>query len=407
MSKRRITRLIVVLTPVTVGLAAWAFAGEDRPARDLFGVTMPGRDEIVGSRPMLQGRVPPGSRSSVTVRILRKGTSGGPAMERSVPVSSRTWALRVSLAPGEYVLHAQQSGSDEWTQAFRVAADPVIAGAGDIACDPASRSFHGGVGSPSGRNCQERATSNLLVGADLSAVLTIGDEQYESAQTSAFSASFNPTWGRLGGLLRPAPGNHEFQVSSAGYFDYFNGLGHKTGPAGRLGQGWYSYDVGTWHLIALNSNCRYIGGCKAGSPEVRWLEADLKAHPARCTLAYWHHPRFSSGRHGDNTNMTPIWLALEHAHADVVLVGHDHDYERFAPQTSGGRRDYVDGIREFVVGTGGKSHDPFRAAQPNSQRRNANTYGVLELVLHPSSYDWRFVPVLGKRFADAGSGPCH
>ncbi len=367
---------------------------------------MPGQDETVGPHPVLQGKVPPLSRSAVSLRVWRKGTEGPPVVSRAVPVAGGAWSLAVSLAPGEYEIQAQQRQL-RWTQAFSVSADPIIAGAGDIACDPASKSFHAGVGSPSGKNCQERATSNLLVGADLSAVLTIGDEQYESAQPSAFAASFKPSWGRLGRLLRPAPGNHEFQASASGYFNYFNGKGHKSGPAGTFGEGWYSYNIGTWHLIALNSNCRYIGGCKPGSPEVRWLQADLEAHPARCTLAYWHHPRFSSGRHGDSTNMTPIWMVLQAAHADVVLVGHDHDYERFAPQTSGGERDYIHGMREFVVGTGGKSHDPFRTSQPNSEKRNSNTYGVLELVLHPSGYDWRFVPVLGKHFTDAGSGTCH
>jgi hypothetical protein len=165
--------------------------------------------------------------------------------------------------------------------------------------------------------------------------------------------------------------------------------------------------LGTWHVVVINSNCGNVGGCGAGSPQEQWLRADLAAHPAVCTLAYWHHPRFSSGVHGNDPSTQALWQALTDYGADVVLVGHDHDYERFAPQTAGGDRNYVRGIREFVVGTGGRSHDPFISPQPNSERRNATTYGVLELVLHASSYDWRFVPVFGRRFTDSGSSPCH
>jgi hypothetical protein len=319
----------------------------------------------------------------------------------------------VTLTPGNYRLVVAQprrgGPSLHWKRSFSVSAAPVIAAAGDIACDPASKSFHGGGGSPSGRNCQERATSNLLAGADLTAVLTLGDEQYEKGSAAAFGGSFGPTWGRLRSLTEPAPGNHEYASGSptAGYFAYFDGPGRARGRAGPPGEGWHSFDIGAWHLIALNSNCHYIGGCGVHSPELRWLQEDLRAHPARCTLAYWHHPRFSSGKHGDDTAMTPIWRALQAAGADVVLVGHDHDYERFAPQTADGRRDFAQGIREFVVGTGGKSHDGFRSDQPGSERRNSSTFGVLELTLLPDSYQWRFVPVLGKHFTDAGSSSCH
>ena len=151
-----------------------------------------------------------------------------------------------------------------------------------------------------------------------------------------------------------------------------------------------------------------MGGCNAGNPQEQWLKADLAAHPAQCTLAYWHRPRFSSGEHGNQTYMSTIWQDLYNAGADVVLNGHDHDYERFAPQNPSGGADSTNGIREFVVGTGGKNHYAFSSTiQPNSQVRNMDTYGVLKLTLHPSGYDWQFVPQAGKSFTDSGSGTCH
>jgi hypothetical protein len=214
--------------------------------------------------------------------------------------------------------------------------------------------------------------------------------------------SFGPSWGRLGALLRPAPGNHEYLTSDgAGYFDYFGVR------AGERGRGWYSYDVGTWHLVALNSNCAAIGGCGPGSPQLVWLEDDLAAHPRACTLAYWHHPRFTSGLHGDDSTFDAFWETLYRFGADVVLVGHDHDYERFAPQDPGARADPDYGIREFVAGTGGMELRPFTTVAGNSELRDDTSFGVLSLRLHPGGYDWQFLPAAGSTLADSGSGGCH
>jgi hypothetical protein len=159
--------------------------------------------------------------------------------------------------------------------------------------------------------------------------------------------------------------------------------------------------------VVLNSNCSAVGGCQAGSAQEQWLRADLAAHPSACTLAYFHHPRFSSGEHGNHTSMQPFWQALYEANADLVLSGHDHDYERFAPQDAQGKADAARGIREFVVGTGGRSHYPTGAAVANSEVRNSSSYGVLELRLQPGRYSWQFVPVAGQSFTDAGSNACH
>jgi hypothetical protein len=281
--------------------------------------------------------------------------------------------------------------------------DPVIAAAGDIACDPTDTAFNGGNGTVI--RCRMRATSDLLVGKRFDAVLLLGDNQYWSGTLAAHLASFAPSWGRLGSLLRPAPGNHEYQTpGAAGYFDYFGAA------AGDRTKGWYSYDLGSWHVVVLNSNCGDLGansGCDPGSPQLQWLTADLAAHPRACTLAYWHHPRFSSGAHGNDATYDAFWRELYNAGADVVLVGHDHDYERFAPQDPDAKADPGHGIRQFVVGTGGREIRAFSTIRANSESRNAKEFGVLTLKLRSGGYDWQFLPVLGSTFSDHGSASCH
>jgi hypothetical protein len=284
--------------------------------------------------------------------------------------------------------------------------DPVIAAAGDIACDPTAVQFNSGMGTASG--CRQLYTSDLLVGANLAAVLLLGDAQYENAALSDFQASFDLSWGRLKSITYPAPGNHEYYTASASaYYDYFNGAGNQTGRAGDRSKGYYSFEIGTWHLIALNSNCSAVGGCHAGSPQEQWLRDDLAAHPNRCTLAYWHHPRFSSGTYGNNSAYQPFWEALQDHGAELVLNGHDHNFQRYAPQTPTGAAD-PNGIREFIVGTGGKTHYAADAG-PVSNREIANhdSFGVLKLTLHPASYDWRFEPEVGGSFTDTGTTTCH
>ncbi len=276
----------------------------------------------------------------------------------------------------------------------------TVAAAGDIACDPAASSFKSGNGTST--ECHMKATSNLLVAMKPSAVLTLGDAQYENGTLSAFQKSYGPSWGRLKAITHPAVGNHEYQTSSAsGYFSYFGSA------AGDRKKGYYSYNLGSWHLIALNSNCSLVGGCHTGSVQETWLKADLAAHKTKCTLAYWHHPRYSSGEHGSTPALTDLWQTLYNANAEVVLSGHDHHYERFAPQNARGGKDTARGLRQFVVGTGGKSHYAVGTAVANSEVRNATTYGVLRLTLNASSYSWRFVPEAGKTFTDSGTANCH
>jgi hypothetical protein len=266
------------------------------------------------------------------------------------------------------------------------AVGPVLLAAGDIA----------GCG-----HAGDTATA-ALVASTVGTVATLGDNVYNHGTAAQFASCYGPTWGRFKSRTRPAIGNHEYRTGGAGgYFDYF---GSQAGPPGK---GWYSYNLGTWHVIALNSNCATVG-CWKGSEQERWLRADLAAHPQQCTLAYWHHPRFSSdARHGNSAAVGPFWEALYEYGADVVLAGHAHVYERFAPQAPWGVADPAFGIRQFVVGTGGNGHYGFRGVKPQSQVRNATTFGVLALTLRSGGYDWRFLPQAGKSFSDAGTAACH
>jgi len=277
----------------------------------------------------------------------------------------------------------------------------LIATAGDIACDPASPSYNGGAGTST--LCRQRYTSDLLVNAGVTAVLTLGDNQYENGAYEKFLASYEPSWGRVKAMTYPAPGNHEYQTpAAAGYFRYFGAA------AGDPSKGYYSYDIGTWHLVALNSNCGDIGGCGPGSPQEQWLRADLAANSEACTLAYWHHPLFSSGAYRPGiSSVKPLFQALYDYNADVVFVGHDHNYERFAPQDPNGALDIARGLRQFIVGTGGKSLYGQGVAIANSEVRNSDTYGVLKVRLTSTGYEWQFVPEAGRNFTDSGSSACH
>lgn len=243
-----------------------------------------------------------------------------------------------------------------------------------------------------------------IIEANSGTVAAIGDLALENGSAADFADCYAKTWGLFKSRTRPVPGNHEFHSGGATpYFQYFGSL------AGDPTKGYYSYDLGAWHIVALNGECKDLGGCQAGSAEEKWLRADLKAHPAACTLAYWHEPLFSSGaKHGDNPAYRDFWRDLYAANATIVLNGHDHDYERFAPQTPDGRSDPKRGIREFVVGTGGNHERAFATVpQPNSQVRITGTFGVLKLMLHPDGYDWQFIPQAGKTLHDSGTGQCH
>ena len=283
--------------------------------------------------------------------------------------------------------------------AVPAASTHTIVAAGDIACDTApgafdiDKLFNG---------CKMADTAALVNDVHPEAVLTLGDEQYPNGKLDQFLRSYQNSWGRFKAITHPAPGNHEYHDrDGAGYFAYFGNA------AGEAGKGWYSYDIGTWHLVALNSNCESIGGCERGSPQEQWLRHDLAMHRAACVLAYWHQPRFSSGGHHSDATFTPFWEDLYAAHADLVLGGHDHDYERFAPQSPRGAGD-PNGIVQFVAGTGGKNHWILHwRVEPNSVARVGGTFGILALELASDSYSWRFISLPNAVVDDRGSAQCH
>jgi acid phosphatase type 7 len=260
--------------------------------------------------------------------------------------------------------------------------DPVLVGAGDIS------------NSGSGDSATAALLDNIA-----GTVFTAGDNVYPDGTLSQFNTYYEPTWGRHKARTRPSPGNHDYHTSGAsGYFTYFGAA------AGDPSRGYYSYDLGNWHVVAINSNIAR----GVGSAQEQWLRADLAASTKPCTVAYWHHPRFTSGaNHSPDTSMGPIVQALYDYNADVVVAGHNHNYERFAPMNASGQLDTARGIRHFVAGMGGASHYGFGTIQPNSQARNSDTYGVLKLTLHSNSYDWQFVPEAGRTYTDSGTTNCH
>jgi acid phosphatase type 7 len=283
------------------------------------------------------------------------------------------------------------------------AAPVEIVTAGDIACD----------------GCAQAATADtidhLMAGQPVAAVLELGDEAYASGLLSEFQAYYAPAWGRpeILSISHPVPGNHEYATGTAtGYFDYFDGAGAQTGLAGARDQGYYSFDLGGWHFIALNSSdaCRWVS-CAAGSPQQQWLVADLAAHPNRCTLAFWHHPRFQAGTtSGELAAAAPLWDALYDAGADVVLNGHEHGYQQLAPLDKDGQVDLAHGIRTFVVGTGGGDYDTtFGGPRAGALETSLiSTHGVLQLTLRADGYDWQFLATDGTRPpAASGSAACH
>ena len=287
-------------------------------------------------------------------------------------------------------------------------ADPIVGSAGDIACDPTAPAFNGGQGTAT--DCRASHTVGLLNGVD--AVLPLGDDQYDCGGPAAFAQSYDPTWGVKKAITHPVPGDKDYATSGgtdcpttpgAGYYSYFGS------SAGDPAKGYYSYDLGTWHVIALNTGpCGdNAATCVAGSAQETWLKQDLAANTSSCILAYYQNPRFTSnGSSGGHTTYQAIWQDLYNGGADVVLNGDSHWYERFAPLNASGAVDNTYGVREFIVGTGGAGLDTAGAELPTSQALNDTTHGVIRLTLHNGSYGWNFVPDEGT-FTDSGTAACH
>jgi len=297
-------------------------------------------------------------------------------------------ACLIALAVGGVVLFAAFRGDGGSADGSRT---QVLLAAGDIAeCD------HQG----------DEATGRILAEYPNATIATLGDNAYQDGTLEEFQSCYAPSWGPFKDRTRPATGNHDEATKNAqGYWDFFGAQG---GPYDRY---YYSYDLGAWHIVVLNSDCWRVGGCEAGDPQAQWLQRDLEQHPNLCILAYWHRPPFSSGRYGDpkdTERVRPLWRVLFEKGADVLLTGHEHSYERFAPMNAEGERDDASGVRLFVVGTGGGNLRDFENNPlPTTEVRDDQTWGVLKLTLKPTGYDWNFLPVAGKTFADSGSATCH
>ncbi len=336
---------------------------------------------LTGAWQFLSGTWNSGSNNSLTLRLVTDGDPNGD-----------TWFDDISLMPVGGGAPTSTPGAAPGTV--------IVAGAGDIAC---------GTGS-TGASCKQQATSDLLLSLNPDLVLAFGDTQYESGTLNDFKHSFDPTWGRLKAKLRPAPGNHEYLTSGAsGYFDYFNGVGQASGPAGDRSKGYYSYDVGNWHVIAANSNCGNVGGCEVGSAQYTWLQNDLAQDSHPCSLIYMHHPLSSSDTRNFDTNPAyqPLLQLFYDDGGELMLVGHSHFYERFARMDANKNADGNYGFREIVVGTGGRNVYGFGSIRPLSEVRNGASFGVIKLTLAPDQYTWEFVPVAGSSFTDTGAEACH
>jgi hypothetical protein len=349
---------------------------------------------LVPGRPVASVEVTPDTATRPTGTTIQlsatvRDTAGAELDGRPVSWSSSSPGVATvdesgrvtTVSPGTAVITAASDGKTG-TSSVTVWRPEVLVGAGDIAtCDSSG----------------PVATALLLDGI-AGTVFTAGDNAYPSGTDAEFANCYHPTWGRHKARTRPTAGNHEyFTPEAAGYFNYFGAA------AGVRGQGYYSYELGMWHVIALNSNIPVT----AGSPQERWLRADLAAASKLCVLAYWHHPLFNSGtEHGNESFVRPLWDALHEHGGDVVVVSHEHVYERFAPQRPDGTADPATGIRQFTVGTGGGTIYEFGTPLPNSQARGLSR-GVLKLTLRDVGYDWEFIPIAGESFTDSGSGACH
>jgi hypothetical protein len=414
----RHTRVLLVAVPVViVVLAAAAFmalSGDDSaPA----GSAAPGSSAIVLTEP-----TPGASESDTTPRFAGSATHDGDTgariavrvydgaevagrpvrTSRVITDSSGGWSVEngTPLKPGTYTARAEQRGGGQPTRrstpvTFTVSdpgvggGDPALIAAGDIAS----------CGSMLGDE-QTAAVVSKLTGD----IQTIGDNAYDHGTAAEFEC-FDSSWGRFKDRIHPSLGDHEFDRSETAepYFAYFGSA------AGDPLKGWYSYDLGSWHIIVTNPNCgRIEGGCEEGGEQEQWLRQDLAGNPRQCTLAVIGGPLFSSGKvHGSESSYHDFWKALYDEGADVVLSADDHLYERFAPQTPDGISDVDRGIRQFTVGTGGYFLYDFAKTLPLSEVRENGTHGVLRLTLHPASYDWKFHPVAGSTFTDTGSSECH
>jgi hypothetical protein len=337
----------------------------------------------------------PGGAATVTVTTDPAGVASSP------PFTAGPTA-------GSYPVTATANGAAQAAAFTLTNTDPTIVAAGAIAC-PSSKS-------PTATTCAQQATSDLALSLHPDAVLPLGDDQYELGSLTDFQSIYDPSWGRLNAIAHPVPGNHEYgyigsdiqPTGGSGYFTYFGDISHPLQPGcTTLCTSWYSWNIGSWHMVALDSQCGVVGGCNPGNSQYQWLLADLNANKNKCVLAYWHIPLYSSSQ-DHQPDMQAIYQLLYTKGADLVLTGHAHFYERFDPQDGAGKADPAAGIPQFIVGSGGRGFFAIRPTPAaNSAARIANTFGVLQMTLSNGSYGWNFVPSNSGGLTDSGTGTCH
>jgi acid phosphatase type 7 len=336
-------------------------------------------------------------RVGVTGYRVYRGTGGGSSVTRIATTSASTRTYTdTPLTNGttySYFVTAVDNAGNESAHSSTVTATPRAGSPPPPAGSDPRITATGDIADSGGGDTTTAALVNTLAPTR---ALTLGDNAYPDGTSSDYASYYNPTWGGFRTKTSPSPGNHDYHTAgAAGYFGYFGALA----PAP-----YYSFNLGAWHLISLNSEISMA----AGSAQETWLKNDLAASNAVCTLAYWHKPRWTSGStHANTTATQPLVQDLYSADAEVLLAGHNHQYERFAPQNPSSQADSQFGLREFVVGTGGAPRYGFATAQPNSQVRNNSTWGVLQMTLHSGSYDWSFKPSQASSFTDSGTTACH
>jgi hypothetical protein len=360
---------------------------------------------------MKQGVVLP--KLSVTLAVVVVTVVGGYLALRISLATSPTSSVQIEAGtvatPAGTVIDSTASGGSAVQFKTNATTDPTIALAGDIACAPSNPQFNSGNGTATA--CGEGTTAKGIVAAKPTAVIALGDTQYVSGALSDYKGSYDISWGKFKSITYPVIGNHEYGTSGAsGYFNYFGDKATPLQPGCRSNcNAYYSFTIGAWHFIALNSECNNVpGGCATGSPQEKWLAADLAANKAKCTAALWHEPYWAMGPTLRTDLVLPLIQDLYAANADLILNGHDHTYVRWAPQDPLGNLDTARGIREFIVGSGGAEFTGIGANHKNVQVYQNNTFGFLSLTLHAAGYDWKFNPTGGSgSFSDSGTGTCH
>jgi hypothetical protein len=356
-----------------------------------------GTAPAIGAQLGTTGALTAGTWASVDVSAKVTGNGTYSFALTTGTTSARLFDSREAANPPQLVLETSPTSSD-----------PVVVAGGDVACATDDPSYNGGAGTATA--CHQKATAALIGQVNPAAVLDLGDSQYNSGSLTQYNASYGPSWGAYKSRTRPTVGNHDYgQSGAAGYFTYFGNNATPLQPGcTKSCNGWYSFDVGSWHIVNINAECTRTNGgagCASGSPQDKWLEADLAAHPNKCTLVFGHRPRWSSNSFA-SPDIAPLIDDMYAAGVDLYVAGHSHAYERFASQNPAGQAD-ANGVRQFVVGTGGENFSGFGTVVANSQLRKSKAFGVVKLTLHAGSYDWSFVSDPSTPFADSGTGTCH